>query len=65
MDNFTETLREIFDNTGFIAVLLLSLAFIHMFTNTKVIFYLLLLILLSQIVLNWNDLERFLRRYIK
>lgn len=65
MNNITNTLREIFDNTGFIAVLLISLAFIHMFTNTKVIYYLLLLILLSQILLNWKDLEKIVRRYLE
>lgn len=55
----------VFEEIGFIAVLLVAIAFIHMVFGAEVTYSLLWLILLGQIFVNWEILDKTVKEVMR
>lgn len=51
----------VFQEVGSIAVFLIVASLVHVFLGEKILFYLLILLLLSQVTINWNIINSKIR----
>lgn len=55
-------LDELASDTGFITILLVSLAFTYIVFGAKFTFYLLVVLLMGQVLINWKVFDNLIKR---
>lgn len=59
-----ETLKQVGEDIGFLAVFMIFVAAVHAFLGQKATFWLLLLILTGQVMFNIDEINSFLRKLL-